>query len=326
MSFVAVIPAAGEGTRLRPHTYSIPKSLVSVAGKPILAHIIDRLEGLGMEETVVVVGHMAERVRAFLDSRYDMPIHLVTQKERLGLGHAISVTRELVRGRPMFVVLGDTIVRADLGAVRGASKNYLGVKEVDDPRRFGVAELAGGRIARLVEKPERPKSNLALVGLYFIVDSELLFECLEELRRRGAKTKGEFQLTDALQMMIDRGEVFHPLRVDEWYDCGKIEALLETNTALLENSGAGVRFPKALIIEPVSIGESCIIENSVVGPYVSIAGGTTVRDSIVRSSIIDRSAVVEQALLEDCVIGERSVVRGHFRSLSVGEGSEVCEP
>jgi glucose-1-phosphate thymidylyltransferase len=199
----AIIPVAGVGSRLRPHTHTTPKALIHVAGRPILAHILDDLERLGVTDVVLVVGHMSEHIREYVDGHY---AHLnrsyVEQTERLGLGHAVRLTREHVAGHPVFIVLGDTIFRADFSAVVEGGESAIGVREVEDPRRFGIVEVKDGVASRLVEKPDQPTSNLAIVGVYYLTDSAMLFDALDTLVAKDLRTKGEYQLTDALQIMI----------------------------------------------------------------------------------------------------------------------------
>ncbi len=323
----AIIPVAGVGSRLRPHTHTTPKALIHVAGRPILAHILDDLERLGVTDVVLVVGHMSDHIREYVDAHY---AHLrrsyVEQTERLGLGHAVRLTRELVLGHPVFIVLGDTIFRADFSAVVKGGDSAIGVREVDDPRRFGIVEVKDGVASRLVEKPDQPTSNLAIVGVYYLTDSALLFEALDTLVAKDLRTKGEYQLTDALQIMIERGHRIRPFKVDGWYDCGKTETLLETNRELLDLRGSpadAVMPPGAVIIPPVAIDPTAVIEHAIIGPHASIAARAVVREAVVRNSIVNEDAVVEQIQLEGSVIGENALVRGNFRHLNVGDSSEV---
>jgi glucose-1-phosphate thymidylyltransferase len=323
----AIIPVAGVGSRLRPHTHTMPKALIHVAGRPILAHILDDLERLGVKDVVLVVGHMGEHIREYVDAHY---AHLnrsyVDQPERLGLGHAVRLTKSLVVGHPAFIVLGDTIFRADFSGIVGGEESRIGVKAVEDPRRFGIVEVKDGYATRFVEKPDHPTSNLAIVGVYYIADTPLLFESLDTLVEKDLRTKGEYQLTDALQLMIERGHRIRPFTVDDWYDCGKTETLLETNRDLLaiKEAGKSMVAPEGcVILPPVAIDPTAVIERSIVGPYVSIAARAVVREAIVRDSIVNEDAVVEQILLDGSVIGENALVRGAFRHMNVGDSSEV---
>jgi glucose-1-phosphate thymidylyltransferase len=322
----AIIPVAGIGTRLRPHTHTVPKALLTVAGKPILAHILDELPGLGIDEVVLVVGHMGDQITKYVGEKYPrLRCEFVVQSERSGLGHAVHLTEAQAKGRPLLIILGDTIFQADFTEVLGCADDRIGVKEVDDPRRFGVVEVRDGYVTRLVEKPDHPTSNLAIVGIYWVSDSAPLYEALGEMVRQGRRTKGEFQLTDALQMTIDAGRRMRPFRVDAWFDCGKRETLLATNRHLLElgREAASPRIEGAQIIEPVAIDPTAEVVGSIIGPYVTIAARAVVRSSIVRNSIINESALVEDMLLDASVVGDHAVVRGAFRKLSVGDSSEI---
>jgi len=230
----AIIPVAGAGSRLRPHTFTLPKVLLNVGGKPIVGHILDRIIENGFDEATIIVGYLGDMIKDYVVKHYSIKIDFVEQEERLGLGHAIYLTRHTVSDDPILIILGDTIFDVDLRAIMHSENSILGVKEVDDPRRFGVAELENGVIRRLVEKPEDPRSNLALVGIYYIKHPNVLMECLRDEIKGNIRTRGEFQLTDALQMMIERGERMTTFGIEGWFDCGKPETLLETNRHLLD--------------------------------------------------------------------------------------------
>ncbi|MBE3576396.1 MAG: NTP transferase domain-containing protein [Limnochordales bacterium] len=325
----AIVPVAGIGTRLRPHTHTVPKALVSVAGKPILGHILDQLLPLGIDEVILVVGYLGDKIVNYVNTHYQVAVRFVEQEERLGLGHAIYLTREVVRPEePVLIVLGDTIFRADLGPVLKGSTSALGVKAVDNPRNFGVVELdASNRIRRLVEKPSDPPSNLAIVGLYFIRNPRLLFQGLEEIIRRNQRVKGEFQLTDGLQYMLEAGEEFTTFFVNDWFDCGNPRTLLETNHVLLSENTVhyqpGETVVDSIIIPPVSIAPTARVRQSVIGPYVSIGDDAEIVLSVVKESIINEGARVSNVVLSDSVVGERAVVEGTFTSLNIGDSSEI---
>lgn len=321
----AIIPVAGIGTRLRPHTHTVPKALVPVAGRPILGHILDELRPLGVTEVILVTGYMGDRVKKYVaEAHADLEACYVDQKERKGLGHAIYLTRECIDDEPLLIILGDTIVAADFRAFVGGDRTLIGVKEVEDPQRFGVVEVSDGRVKSLVEKPDVPRSNLAIVGLYYVVNTRLLFDCLKDVVEGDLRTKGEYQLTDALILMLERGEQMGTFAVEGWHDCGRPETLLATNRFLLERSGGnGATFPGSIVVPPVSIDGTAVIERSIVGPYVSIAAGSTVREAVVRDSILNVNATVERSLLSGSLIGEGACVRGSYRRLNVGDSSEI---
>ena len=321
----AIIPAAGIGTRLRPHTYTLPKALLYVAGKPIIAHILDDVVPLQPSSIVLIVGYKGELIESFVRTHYPhLPVDFVVQEERRGIGHAVDLTRAVANtGEPLLIVLGDTIIKTDLKAIVARTTNVLGVKEVDDPRHFGVCEVKGGRITRLVEKPKDPPSNLALVGLYFLQQGGQLFAAIRQTIERNITTNNEYQITDALQIMIEQGAEFAPFVIDEWFDCGKPEAMLETNRKLLKNAPGARPIDGSIIIPPVSISPSAEIVNSIIGPYVSIAERVVIHSSVVRDSVLSEGALVTDALLESSLIGANAVIRGGFKKLDVGDSSEI---
>jgi glucose-1-phosphate thymidylyltransferase len=320
----AIIPVAGVGTRLRPHTYTLPKVLLNVAGKPILGHILDALQQHNIDEATIIVGYMGDLVEDYVRRNYSMNVTFIYQEERLGLGHSIWIAREQITdNEPLLIILGDTIFDVDLSLATNSRFSTLGDKSVDDPRRFGVVELEKGFISRLIEKPENPTTNLALVGLYFINNPKLLVESLQTLIDNNIRTRDEYQLTDALQMMIDKGEKFTTFPVEGWYDCGKPETLLSTNRYLLDGKSTYKTPEGAVIIPPAFVAENAIVERSVIGPYTTVASGATVIDSVVRDSIISDGATVTASTLEQSIIGNNAIVKGKFSRLNVGDSSEI---
>lgn len=319
----AVIPVAGIGKRLRPLTYTSPKALVTVAGKPILGHIIDKLVEMGVEELIPIIGYKGELIREYLTSEYDMPIDFVVQTEQKGIAHAVSLTREYAEDSEMIIILGDTIIDTDFTRIPMAGDFVLGVREVDDPRRFGICEVTDGIITGLVEKPDDPKGNLAVVGLYYFHDSTPLFEACQHIIDNDITTKGEYQITDALSRMIETGTRFVPYEIDNWFDCGKVETLLETNRILLEGRKSKDPGGNSVIIDPCYLNGDAVIENSVIGPYVSVARGCTVRNSIVRDSILNTGSSLEDIVIDGSVIGSGAAVKGRRSCLNISDDSEV---
>jgi glucose-1-phosphate thymidylyltransferase len=320
----AIIPVAGVGSRLRPHTYMLPKVLLNVAGKPILAHILDKIIAEGITEATFVVGHMSEMITEYVTQAYPaFQAEYVEQEERLGLGHAIYLSRHTIGSEPVLIILGDTIFDVELGPVLKSKVSSLGVKEVEDPRRFGVAEMRDGQIVRLVEKPETPVSRLAIVGLYFIRNAPLLVSCLTELVDKDIRTKGEYQLTDALQLMLERGEQMTTFMVNGWFDCGKPETLLSTNRALLEKRSVSRAMPGVVVNEPVFISPTAVLTNCVVGPFTTVGDKARISESVVRNSIIGEEAIVQKALLDNSIVGNGSVVKGSYKRINVGGSSEI---
>jgi len=323
----AIIPVAGMGTRLRPHTHTLPKVLLNVAGKPILGHILDTVVDAGISQVLLVVGHLGDMIQDWVRSHYDLDLKFVEQKEPLGLGHAVGLGLDR-EDNGVLIILGDTILELDMVDFLGSSCSCLGVKAVKNPRRFGVVEEEKGFVVRLVEKPEHPPSNLAIAGIYYLKSGGDLWKCVQEMMAEGRKTGGEYQLTDALQLMVDRGEKLKAYPIDGWYDCGKPETLLATNRHLLDKRGnrkgkAHLYGKNALVIPPVSIGDGVKIEHSLVGPYVTLADGASVGNSIITDSIIGEKAVVERSLLAGSLIADNALVRGAFRKLNVGDSSAV---
>ncbi len=319
----AIIPVAGVGTRLRPHTYTLPKVLLSVAGKPILGHILDKLLDEGITSATIIVGYLGEMVEEYVRTNYDFDFEFVQQPVREGLGHSIYLAKESLGTEPVLIILGDTIFEVDFRPVLAGEHSSLGVREVEDPRRFGVVEMDGEFITKLVEKPDIPPTNLAIVGLYFIKNPVLLGECLSDLVENDRRTRGEYQLTDALQMMIERGEKFTTFKLEGWFDCGKPETMLETNRHLLDRRPLERQIAGVVVNPPVHIAPGAQISNSIIGPYATIADGAIVSGSIVTDSIIGAGATVEDASLRGSIIGESARIRGRHTSLNAGASSEL---
>jgi glucose-1-phosphate thymidylyltransferase len=322
-----IVPVAGKGTRLRPHTHTKPKSLVRVAGKPILGHLIDRLRSLPIEELILVVDPDEAKetsIRQFLEATAPVPVRYVRQTELKGPAQAIFLAREYV-DHDVLIVFNDTLFDTDLSQIeRHRGDGLIWVREVDDPRRFGVVELQDNRIVRLVEKPEVPPSNLAMIGMYYLKDGPGLMARIGRIMQEGRTVKGEFYLPDPLQLMLDEGYQIEAASVQGWYDCGTIEALLDTNRVLLANGHQRLSFTDdSVIIPPVCIEDGAHIRHSVIGPYVSIAAGATVEQSIIHDSIINEGAIVQEALLQRSLIGEHAFVKGGYKRLNVGDSSMV---
>jgi glucose-1-phosphate thymidylyltransferase len=320
----AIIPVAGVGSRLRPHTYSQPKVLLNVAGKPIIGHIMDKLIASGIDEAVIIVGYLGEMIEEYLKKNYPIKLTFVTQAEQLGLAHAIHMCRPFVKDdEPLFIILGDTIFDVDLMPVLGGGVSTLGVKEVADPRRFGVAVTEGATIMRLVEKPDEPVSNQAIVGLYFLRQAGTLFRSIAHIIDGNIRTKGEFQLTDALQHMIDSGERFTTFPVQGWYDCGKPETLLSTNEVLLHTHHTNSNITGCIINPPVFIADSASVSNSIIGPNTTIAEDAVISDSIIRDSIIGQKSQVSDIMLERSIVGNNAFLSGMGHEVNIGDYSEI---
>jgi glucose-1-phosphate thymidylyltransferase len=321
----AVVPVAGFGARLRPHTHTRPKPLLHVAGKPIIGHILDQLVPLGVERIVLVVGYLGDRIVDYVTSRGDFKqVEFVEQKEMLGLGHAIWLTRDVVGDDPQLMVYGDTIFQADLADVLSRpGDGHLGVKRVDDPSRFGVVTQENGQVTGLVEKPTTFVSDLAIVGVNHIRDSRRLYACLGSLIRQDQRTRDEFQVTDAFQAMVDEGAELGTFPVDHWFDCGTREALLATNRIMLDGRTLPDVSADVVIVPPAHIDPTAQVSQCVIGPHVSVGAGACVRQAVVRNSIVGEEAVVENIVLEDSIIGFQAAVTGRPSHLNVGDLSQI---
>jgi glucose-1-phosphate thymidylyltransferase len=319
-----IIPAAGAGKRLRPHSHSVPKPLIHVAGKPILGHILDEVEKLKPGKIYPVIGHKASLMVEYIGNRTKGLYDPVYQPEPKGIGHAVWLAGQKLSGGPLLVILGDTIFRTDLKAVIKKRKNAIAVKSVDDPSRFGVVEVSSGRITKVTEKPKRPRSNLAIVGIYYIEDSLVLLDELGKLVSSGRSTKGEFQFTDGLSGMIRRGLRLGTFTVAGWYDCGTVPATLDANTDLLTLQGGNSRRLKgSVVIEPSFVDEKAKVERSVIGPHASVAPGALISGSVIESSIIEENARISNAILKRSIVGRSATIEGKAASLNISELSEL---
>ncbi|MCH7973784.1 MAG: NTP transferase domain-containing protein [Bacteroidetes bacterium] len=320
----AIIPVAGVGSRLRPHTYTIPKVLLNVGGKPILAHILDKLILENITKATFVIGHLGDKIKEFVKNEYSqLECEFVVQEELGGLGHAIYKAIPTFDDEDIFIILGDTIFDVNLDEVFNKNCSMIGVKEVKDPRRFGVAVIKDGKVEKLVEKPTEPISNLAIVGLYYISNAHALSECLNELIKKDIRTNGELQLTDALQMMIEHGEKICTFPVEGWYDCGKQETMLETNRILLDDKCTNKKFDNVVINNPVYIADDVEISDSIIGPYATISKGTKITESIIKNSIVGENSEIKTSLLENSIIGNNTLIKGSYKRLNTGDSTEI---
>lgn len=324
----AIIPVAGAGTKLRPQSYNQPKALIPLAGKTVISIIIDQLRQAGINEIIFIIGYLGEKIQDYVKNKYpDLKAHYVHQVDRQGVGHAIRLTKNIVNQDEVFVVLGDTICEYDVQEVVKSPYSMIGVRKVDDPRDFGVAEIEeDGFISHVVEKPQIPKSNMALVGLYKIKESEEMFQCLENNIRQGLRSHGEYSLTDALDCMIKSGVRFKSFKVENWFDCGKKETMLESNATLLKKFAVETSpdlYENTVIIPPVSIGAGCNINNSIIGPNVAIGENTNIDYSIVKNSIVGSFSNLFDIVLSDSVIGSDTNLRGESRSLNIGDNTSI---
>jgi glucose-1-phosphate thymidylyltransferase len=318
-----IVPVAGYGSRLRPHTFSTAKALLHVAGQPILAHVLAPIIPLKPEEVIFVIGFRGEEIQEYVEHNYSFPSKFVRQDKLLGLGYAVYLGLRAIQDGEVLVLLGDTIIETDLSDFIQMKASVLGVRQVSDPNRFGIVEIRNGQIIGLEEKPLKPKTNLAIVGLYYFNNSQSLRKVLNEHVESGMKTRGEIQFTDALQKMIELGETFVPYEIDSWYDCGKKETMLDTNRHLLEKMNMDGQIPGTTIIPPVYISPGAVIKHCVLGPNVAISEGASVKYSVIRNSIIGPDAQIENVVLEDSLIGRNATVHSSSKKLNVGDSSEI---
>ena len=324
-----IIPLAGFGKRLRPHTFTKPKPLINVAGKPVLGHVLDMFAKLdNVEEIIFITGHLGDQIQDYVQTEYPhIRAVYFEQKEMNGQSTAIYLAREHLIG-PMLMVFVDTIIETDLALLKNETADAVTwVKSVEDPRRFGVAEVgADGFVTRLIEKPKEVSNNLVVVGFYYFKDGAMLMDCIREQIEKDIRTQNEYFLADAVNLMLKRGMRMRVQPVDVWLDCGKAETVLETNRYILEHwrdNSAEVKAEGFTVVPPVNIHPSAKIKRAVIGPHATIAANCVVEDSHIRNSILDEGAVVQNAMLSESLVGRDAKVGGRFRSFNVGEASEV---
>ncbi|MFQ5922210.1 MAG: sugar phosphate nucleotidyltransferase [Anaerolineales bacterium] len=322
-----VLPMAGLGTRLRPHTWSKPKPLVPVAGKTVLGHFLDPVIALpDLEEVVLIVGYLGDQIRGYMGQHYpNLRVRYVVQEELSGQSHAIWLAREGLEG-PTLIGFVDTLIETDFNVSNGEAAIW--VSEVDDPRRFGVVEAdAEGRVQRLIEKPDDPPSNLAVVGFYYFERAERLIEAIQQQMERGSKLKGEYFLADAINVMLDGGLNMRAVQVGAWNDCGTQGAVLDTNRYLLDHGRDNTKIALAgngVVIEPpVFLDPAAHVSRSVIGPHVSIGPGCVVMRSSIRGSILDANTEVRDSDLSDSLIGRACMILNSVGSLNIGDASQV---
>lgn len=327
-----VIPMAGLGTRLRPHTWSKPKQLIGLAGKTVLGHVLDTFSTLPPSrsiELINIVGYLGEQIEAYMKENYPhLTCRYVFQENPMGQSHAIYLAREYLKG-PMLMVFADTLIETDLSFLDQETADAVAwVKPVPDPRRFGVAVLGpDGWVTRLIEKPQDTTNNLAVVGFYYFKRSEDLIAAIEEQLRRNIQLKGEFFLADAVNIMLERGLRMRVQPVEVWLDAGTPESLLETNHYLLANGRGNCTEPEVrdsiVIIPPVFIHPEAHLEQCVIGPYTSVGAHCIVRSSIIRNSILEDGSQVVDVILEDSLIGRRAQIQRRAARVNAGDQTSV---
>jgi len=321
-----IIPLAGKGTRLRPHTHVTPKPMMKVAGKPVMSYILDDLKKLGdIDQIIYITGHLKEKIEEFARSSIDVPSVFIEQKIQDGTAGAVALAREYV-DEPVLIIFVDTIFDADLSVVKTTDADgIIWVKEVEDYQRFGVVVTDGdGNMTRIVEKPKTPVSKRANIGLYYIKNWKLLFEGIDHVLA-SPTNQGEYYLTDAFQYMIDKGARIKVIDVEGWYDAGKIDTMLETNLSMLSKGHA--RRPDSLdgstIIDPVYIEDRVTLKNSTIGPNVSIGAGSVIEDSKLSHTIVGTGATIKNSTLTNSLVGVEAHLEGIRGEVTVGDNSEV---
>jgi len=325
-----VIPMAGYGARLRPHTWSKPKPLVTVAGKPVLGHVLDIFSTLPhIDEVVFIVGYLGEQVAEYVGQSYPhLKAVYVEQTELKGQSHALWLARQDLRG-PILICFVDTLIETDLSGLAETSAEAVAwVTQVPDPRRFGVAQVgADGWVQRLVEKPQDMSNNLVVVGFYYFRQAESLISAIEEQMARDTHLKGEYYLVDAINILLERGLKMCVQPVEVWQDCGKPETLLATNRYLLEhgrdNSSQAAGREGVVIVPPVYVDPSAEVKSSIIGPWVTIGADCHVERSVIQDSIVDSGSHILESSLSGSLIGREARVVGRPRTLNVGDSSEV---
>ncbi|OLC73981.1 MAG: hypothetical protein AUH78_12080, partial [Gemmatimonadetes bacterium 13_1_40CM_4_69_8] len=303
-----IVPLAGKGTRLLPLTKRVPKPLVRVAGRPVMDYVMDAVKGLDVDELIVITGHLKDVVERYIVERYDVKATFVEQKTLDGTAGAINLARPYVDS-PVLIIFVDTVFEADLSLInRVDADGIIWAKEVEDYQRFGVIVTdAGGYMTRIVEKPSTPVSRLANIGLQYIKDWKMLFDGIAHVLKQPPGKGGEYYLTDAFQYMVDRGRRLLTAPVAGWYDCGKVDTLLETNQHLLEHGRARIPSgpcPRCTIIPPVYIEDGVTIHDATVGPNVSIEAGSSVAESTIANSILGRNVRVVRGTVKDSLVGD----------------------
>lgn len=322
-----IIPAAGEGTRLRPHTLIRPKPILYVGGKTIIDFILEEIFKIpDIEEVIFIVGYRKNDLVNYVKENYkNLNVSFVVQDEYKGLAHAIYIAKDHIKpDDELFIILGDTIFKADLLSVVKKKENSLGVCVVDNPERFGVALLKkDGVIERLIEKPQTFVSNLALTGLYNILKASELFEAIKYIIENDIKTRNEYQLTDALEYMIKSGSIFKTFNLEGWYDCGEKSTMIKTNRAIMDNKILSKQIQDSAIIPPVFIDKGVVIEKSIIGPYVHISKNSKITSSIIKDSIISDGVNITNAILEASMLSEKSEYEGKVHSIDLGANDKI---
>ncbi len=332
-----IIPAAGKGTRLQPHTLNKPKALLRLGNRPIIAHIVDRVLEANISDIIIIVGYEKEKLKDYLLKQYSEKCNFtfIEQKERRGLGHAVYLATEHLDGEPALITLGDSLYENSYLSMlqeyqkRSDWDGVLTVRDVVNPQSYGIVipKPNSSVIKEMVEKPQTPLSNKAITGVYMIRNSKILQKILQEIvETNSIGAGGEIQLTDALQRMIKRGFTLGIIDSGVWFDCGNKDSLLKGNQFVLSSLQDSVirsEINNSVIIPPVAIEKGCFISDSIIGPNVSIAQDTTITRGIISSSIIGSSSVIANVNIENSIIGNGVSVKGEIRELNIGDNRKI---
>jgi len=302
-----IIPLAGYGTRLRPFTYETPKPLMQVAGDTVIGWIFKSLSLLDVSRFVLVVGYKGDEIKEWINKNYSkLNIKWVIQEDTEGLGHAVWLAgKDIIEDEDVLIYLGDTIFDVSWDKIEYKDKNLIAVKEVKNPNRFGIVKIQNGKIIDVVEKPENPPSNLAIVGLYYINRWGDFFPFLDKIINEKIKTKDEYQLTDGLRMMLKKDNILlEPFSVQNWFDCGTKESFIQTNSHLLKKCEIN-EFNEDWIKNPCYIDNNSIIKKSIIGPNVSIGSDSIIENSYIENSIIWNNVHIKNSFIKDSIIGDR---------------------
>lgn len=320
-----IFPVAGLGTRLRPQTWSKPKPLVSVAGKPMFEHVLDRIMPSQPRKLVFITGYLGDQIESWARATYrDVELAFVEQPEMLGQSDAIIRTRGICDGAAL-ILFPDALFEADFtGLDEIAADAVIFTKEVADPSALGVTLVENGCVTKLIEKPETFVSSQATVGIYYFRQMNDLYAAIDQQIRQEQRTKGEFFIADAMQVMIDSGKKFVTRNIDVWEDCGNADALLQTNRYLLSsNPPLPVQRSGSIVLPPSFVHASAELHGAIVGPHASIGAGAVVKDSVVRDSVIEDGARIDGVVLEHSVIGRNAELVSRPRRLNVGDTAKM---
>lgn len=321
-----ILPVAGLGTRLRPQTWSKPKPLVSLAGKTILEHVLDRVLPTEPAKIVFITGYLGSHIQAWARQNIRIPVAFVEQTEMRGQTDAIIRARDISRDDAL-ILFPDMLFEADFSVIdRSDADVIMFTKEVEDPSALGIAVVENGRIVKLIEKPKEPVSKLAVIGIYYVRSMPALYDAIDEQMERGIKTRNEYFIADAIQLMIERGAKVVSEPVTLWEDCGNADSLLSTNRILLtrgDHHGHVEPRGNSLIIHPSKVDQTAVLDRSIVGPFASVGEHCRISNSLISDSIIEDGACVESCQIVESIIGFGAKVDGRPAKINVGDVSTI---